>query len=129
MLVRYLFFLILSHIYCNPTIQKTKDLILGLLSSSGLEYSINGDLTYGMPNTINISFKGVNSEALMLATRQFCAVSNGSACNSHSYKPSHVLTAMGLDSDRIESAIRISWGVVHDISYEIKELIKIANCL
>lgn len=90
--------------------KKTKDLILGLLSSSGLEYSINGDLTYGMPNTINISFKGVNSEALMLATRQFCAVSNGSACNSHSYKPSHVLTAMGLDSDRIESAIRLSWG-------------------
>ena len=85
-------------------------MILGLLSSSGLEYSINGDLTYGMPNTINVSFKGVNSEALMLATRQFCAVSNGSACNSHSYKPSHVLTAMGLDSDRIESAIRLSWG-------------------
>ncbi len=63
-----------------------------------------------MPNTINVSFKGVNSEALMLATRQFCAVSNGSACNSHSYKPSHVLTALGLDSDRIESAIRLSWG-------------------
>ncbi|MDE5835295.1 MAG: hypothetical protein K2H26_07235 [Ruminococcus sp.] len=46
----------------------------------------------------------------MLVTKQYCAVSNGSACNLHSYKSSHVLTAMGLDIDTIESAIRISWG-------------------
>ncbi len=90
--------------------QKTKELILEMLSSSGLEYSINGDIAYGMPNTLNVSFNGVNSEALMLATRHLCSVSNGSACNSHSYKPSHVLTAMGLDSERIESAVRMSWG-------------------
>lgn len=58
-----------------------------------------------------VSFNGVNSEALMLATRQFCAVSNGSACNSSNYKPSYVLSAMGLNLERIESAIRISWGI------------------
>ena len=96
--------------------QKTRALILEMLSSSGLDFSINGDSVYGMPNTINVSFKGINSEAFMLATRQFCSVSNGSACNSHSYKPSHVLTAMGLDSERIESAVRMSWG--HDAILE-----------
>lgn len=91
--------------------QDNKTFILNALNSSGVDYSINGNLEYSMPNTLNISFHNVNSEALMLATRQICAVSNGSACNSSSYKPSYVLSAMGLNLDRIESAIRISWGI------------------
>ncbi|MCM1006462.1 MAG: aminotransferase class V-fold PLP-dependent enzyme [Ruminococcus flavefaciens] len=91
--------------------QDNKKYILDALKSSSVDYCINGDLEYAMPNTLNVSFNGVNSEALMLATRQFCAVSNGSACNSTSYKPSYVLSAMGLTLDRIESAIRISWGI------------------
>jgi len=91
--------------------QDNKKYILDTLKSSGVDYCINGDLEYAMPNTMNVSFNGVNSEALMLATRQFCAVSNGSACNSSSYKPSYVLSAMGLNLERIESAIRISWGI------------------
>jgi cysteine desulfurase len=37
------------------------------------------------------------------------AVSNGSACTSQSYTRSHVLTAMGLDEQRIDGAIRMSW--------------------
>lgn len=90
--------------------QNNKTFIINALKASGIDYSINGDVEYAMPNTLNVSFNGANSEALMLATRQFCAVSNGSACNSSSYKPSYVLSAMGLSLDRIESAIRISWG-------------------
>ena len=37
------------------------------------------------------------------------AFSNGSACNSGSHAPSYVLTAMGLDENRISEAIRVSW--------------------
>lgn len=91
-----------------------KAIILDALKSSGIDYSVNGDLEYAMPNTLNVSFNGVNSEALMLATRQYCAVSNGSACNSSNYKPSYVLSAMGLSLDRIESAIRISLGTKNE---------------
>lgn len=90
--------------------QNNKKLIIDAISSSEVNYKINGDINYAVPNTLNVSFAGVNSEALMLATRQFCAVSNGSACNSSNYKPSYVLSAMGLSLDRIESAVRISWG-------------------
>lgn len=74
-----------------------------------------GDLQYCIPNTLNICFDGVSSEALMLATKQYCGISNGSACNSHSYSPSYVLTAMGLPVEQIESSIRISWGPLTDI--------------
>lgn len=109
--------------------QKTKDCIINLLNSSNVEYSINGDILFGMPNTLNVSFKGVSSEALMLATKQYCAVSNGSACNSHSYKPSYVLTAMGLDENRIESAIRISWGNIVNNIDNLSDLINIAKML
>ena len=51
----------------------------------------------------------------MLASKQFCSISNGSACTSNSYSPSYVLTSMGLSSDRIESSVRISWGNGLDI--------------
>lgn len=109
--------------------QLIKKKLIELLDSSGVEYKINGEVDYSIPNTLNISFNGVNSEALMLATRQYCGISNGSACNSHSYKPSHVLTAMGLDSERIESAVRISWGVDDSFIDNFSALIQIAKSL
>ena len=89
-------------------------MVLSLIEGSGLDISVNGDQDYCMPNTVNISINGVESEALMLSSKQYCGISNGSACTSHDYSPSYVLTAMGLDEDRISSAIRISWGAEID---------------
>ena len=92
-----------------------RNCILQLLKESSTSYRINGDLQYCIHNTLNMCFDGVSSEALMLATKQYCGISNGSACNSHSYSPSYVLTAMGLPEERIESSIRVSWGPLTDI--------------
>ena len=92
-----------------------RNCLLQLLKESGTSYQINGNLQYCVPNTLNICFDGVSSEALMLATKQYCGISNGSACNSHSYSPSYVLTAMGLPEEQIESSIRVSWGALTDI--------------
>lgn len=108
---------------------KTKNEILQLLESSGVAYKINGDISHSMPNTLNVSFKGINSEALMLATKQYCSVSNGSACNSSSYNPSHVLTAMGLNIEDIESSIRLSWGNNDNIITNLELLIQTAKKL
>lgn len=76
---------------------------------SGLDYEQNGDESLCVPSSINISFKGINSEALMLALKGFVAISNGSACTSQNYELSHVLKAMGLSDERIQSAVRLSW--------------------
>ena len=84
-------------------------MLLELLEQSGVQYEINGDQNNCLPNTINVSFTGVVSEALMLATKQYCGISNGSACNSRSYEPSYVLAAMRVPGTQIES-IRVSWG-------------------
>ena len=94
----------------NAKCRAIKKQLLDLLEKSGVRYEINGDQDYCVPTTLNVSFLGVSSEALMLATKQYCGVSNGSACTSSSYSHSHVLSAMHLPDDRIESAIRISWG-------------------
>ena len=110
----------------NEEYKKIKNIILSLLDKSGAEYEINGDQNYCVSNTINISFSGVNSEALMLSSKQYCGISNGSACNSSSYNPSYVLTAMGLDAQRIQSAVRISWGNNSDVENNFYNLIKVA---
>lgn len=99
-----------------------KTVIKELIEKSGLEYHYNGDQEHCMPNTLNVSLIGVASEALMLATKQYCGISNGSACTSKNYSPSYVLTAMNLPAERIESAIRISWGPETDIAGTEKSL-------
>ena len=63
------------------------------------------------------------SEALMLSTKHYLSISNGSACNSNSYKPSYVLSAMGIPEEKIYDSVRISWGPQSD-EEEIKEAIK-----
>ncbi len=87
-----------------------KEAIISIIDNSGIQYVINGDATFCVPTTLNLSINGVSSEALMIATKQFCGVSNGSACTSKSYSLSYVLKAMGYSDERIESAIRLSWG-------------------
>ena len=94
----------------NEWVQQIKDGLLAVLSESGLQYHINGDQAYCVPNTLNVCIDRVSSEALMISTKQLCSVSNGSACTSKSYAPSYVLTAMGIPLEQIESSIRISWG-------------------
>lgn len=76
------------------------------LDKIGAQY--NGDNT--SPYVLNFSVPGVNSEAAMVMLKGVAAVSNGSACTSSSYTPSHVLSAMQLDDNRISGAIRVSWG-------------------
>jgi cysteine desulfurase len=70
---------------------------------------IHGDLERCLPHVVNFSIAGVDSEAAMLALKGIVAISNGSACTSSSYTPSHVLKAMGLADDNIQGALRMSW--------------------
>ena len=112
--------------------EKIKCRILDILDESGIDYEINGDQTCSVPGTLNVCFNGVSSEALMLASRQYCGVSNGSACNSSSYSPSFVLTAMGIPIEKIENSIRISWGSGSDpneVADAFENLVQVAKKL
>jgi len=87
---------------------RLKRRFLGELES--VDHRINGDLTRMQSHVVNVSFPGVDSEALFLALRSEIAISNGAACSSTGYLTSHVLKSMGLADDRIASAVRFSWG-------------------
>ena len=75
------------------------------------DVKINGHLEKRLPNTLNISFKGVYVEPLLAdLNRMGIAVSAGSACSAESREVSRVLTALGLDSTTARSSIRFSLG-------------------
>ena len=72
---------------------------------------MNGDVECRLPNTSNLAFEGIDSEALlmMLDDAGICC-SAGSACTAGSLYPSHVLKAMGLTDGHARSSLRFSFG-------------------
>lgn len=75
------------------------------------EAGLNGQGAPRVPNTTNIYFDYIEGEALVIALDlKALAVSTGAACSSGAIEPSHVLTAMGLRSDRARASIRFSLG-------------------
>ncbi len=72
---------------------------------------LNGENAARVPNTTNIYFDGIEGESLVIALDlKGLSVSTGAACSSGAVEPSHVLTAMGLRSDRAKASIRFSLG-------------------
>ena len=70
---------------------------------------LHSSLEQTLPHVLNFSVPGVDSEALMVAVKDIAAISNGSACTSQSYQPSHVLKSMNLPDEAISGAVRLSW--------------------
>lgn len=112
-----------SQLHSNSTrIHGLEERFLEKLSQNGIRYIINGDCGRKAPGILNMSFEGVEGEALLYAldSKGIC-VSTGSACNSKSKDRSYVLSSMGLSDERIDSAVRISIGRYNTVN-EIDEL-------
>jgi cysteine desulfurase len=84
---------------------KLKDAILAGVDG----VSINGSLVHRLPNNLNVSFAGVEGDALLMGINDV-AVSSGSACTSATLEPSHVLKALGVADDLAHSSIRFGLG-------------------
>lgn len=73
--------------------------------------TVNGGNAPRTPNTTNISFAGVEGEAMVIALDlKGFAVSTGSACSSGAIEPSHVLIALGLPAEKAKASVRFSLG-------------------
>ena len=100
--------------------KKIYDQIIKLMKS--LNGNLNGDEKYLLGNCINFSVPNVDAEAFMLTTKDLISVSNGSACTSSTYEPSHVIKAMTNDQDKLKGAIRISWCHLTDDKLPIDDI-------
>ena len=86
----------------------SNQLELGLLE---IELAVsNNKRSKRLPNTVHVSFPYVDGASLLSGLSSQIAVSNGSACNSASVEPSHVLTAMGIERSLAYASLRLSIG-------------------
>ncbi|MBI5078178.1 MAG: cysteine desulfurase [Candidatus Yonathbacteria bacterium] len=114
-------------------VQKLRDALASKILKKISGTSVNGDLSKSLPNILNISFDGMESEALVLyLDASGIAVSGKSACKSSDSAPSHVILAIGKVGDGTAGAIRFSLGrdtKNEDISRVANEVIRLAPIL
>jgi len=90
---------------------KLKSLLRQGIKDSISDVRFIGDPDNSIPGTLNVSFEGVEGEAILLyLDMEGIAVSTGSACSSGSLDPSHVIMATGIPKEFAHGSIRISMG-------------------
>lgn len=89
--------------------RRLRDRLLEGILKNIPEVVINGDMEHRACTNLNVSFKYIEGESLMMAVKDL-AVSSGSACTSASLEPSYVLKALGRDDELAHSSIRFTLG-------------------
>ena len=117
----------------NDSTQTLRDQLWETLSSRLDGVHLNGHPEHRISNTLNVSFEGVEGEALLLnLDLAGIACSSGSACASGSLEPSHVLTAMGIPADLAQASVRFSLGrenTAEQIDRAAEEIVRVVSRL
>lgn len=93
----------------SASVKGLRDRLQILLLESCPDSRVNGAKEPRLPNTLNISFRYLEGESiLVLLDQQGICASTGSACTAGSSEPSHVLRAMGVPADWLQGAVRFS---------------------
>jgi cysteine desulfurase len=107
--------------YEEPRIRSLREHLENTILATVPDVTVNGHPEQRLPNTLNVSFRGVFVEQLLAELDlNGVAVSAGSACSAESREVSRVLSAMGLDGAAARSSIRFSLGrenTQEDIDY------------
>lgn len=106
-------------------ISKLRDRLLEGFRRALPDISVNGSVTERLPGNMNISFSGIDAQAVLLAVGEEIALSTGSACSSQRNEPSHVLKAIGLSDELALAAIRFGLGrfsTEDEVDYTVKKV-------
>lgn len=94
---------------------------------------INGSISQRLPGNINISFKDIDSNSLLLELdKKGICVSSGSACSSGSKEPSHVIRAINVPKEYENGALRVTIGDFNtkaQVDYLVENLVETVNKL
>jgi len=117
----------------NLKIKKLRDYFIDKILKEISDTELNGSRDWRSPNNVNIYFKYVEGESVLLnLDLAGIAASTGSACASISLSPSHVITAVYDDAERAHGSIRFTLGdetTQKEIDYTIEKLIEIIERL
>jgi cysteine desulfurase len=117
----------------NKKITKLRDYFIQRILKEIPDTFLNGDEIKRNPNNVNISFKYIEGEAILLhLDAKGIAASSGSACTSGNLEPSHVLLSIGLRHEDAHGSIRFTLGnkiTKEDIDYVVDNLKKIVQKL
>ncbi len=106
--------------------EKLRDYFIEKVEKEIPEVKLNGSRKQRLCNNINIIFKYIEGEALLLRLDdKGIAVSTGSACSSRELKPSHVLTATGVPPAMAHGSIRFTlskFTTKEELDYTIKNV-------
>ncbi|NLO90261.1 MAG: cysteine desulfurase NifS [Clostridia bacterium] len=112
---------------------KLRDKLIAGLQEKISDIKLNGDPVQRICNNVNVSFKYVEGESLLLSLdMKGIEASSGSACTSGSLDPSHVLTAMGVPFEFIHGSVRMTLGrdnTEEDIDYVLEVFPEIVDRL
>ena len=116
----------------NARLKRLRDKIIQkLLKIEGTK--LNGDKEKRLSNNVNISFKAIEGESILLKLdEKGIAVSTGSACSSKSLEPSHVLLAIGCSHIQAHGSVRFTLGKANtdkDVNFLLAVLPKIIKDL
>ncbi len=92
-----------------PRLRALRDRFLDRVRQRLPDVRTNGDMTRRLPGSLNLTFPGIDAEALMTALPGV-AFSSGSACTSASLEPSYVLRALGVDEEAARASVRFGFG-------------------
>ena len=101
-----------------------RDLMLGSIQEVHPDVILNGSLEQRLAHNLNLCFPGLEAESIIMKMKTI-ACSTGSACSSANLEPSHVIKAIGRDSEIAHSAIRFSLGrftTKDEIHFAIQEI-------
>ena len=99
-----------------------RDRLLDRLQEKTDGMTVNGAMNARLPGNLNVSFAGVDGEALLVGLDDV-AVSSGAACTQA--EPSHVLMALGLSKDRALASLRFGIGrstTAADVDYAAEKV-------
>lgn len=113
----------------NKKLMELRDYTIDRILNEIPYVKLNGDRNSRLAGSVNISFKGIEGESLLLMLdMKNIEASSGSACTSGSLDPSHVLLAIGLKHEIAHGSLRLSYGecnTMEDAKYIVDSLIEI----
>jgi cysteine desulfurase len=111
-------------------LKKLRDRLLERLQTAVPDLVVNGSLEARLPGNLNVSFPGVDGEALLVSLCDDVAVSSGAACTAA--EPSHVLKALGHKTELALASLRFGlgrWTTAEEVDFAAERVVEVVTRL